>query len=76
MCNIKWEIQKVNLDSKFRSFLVWILIQKDNKDNKVFEKEFYTRKNKKERDRKDKVLQIIVQFAGTYLRKCLGNKVL
>ena len=27
-------------------------------------------------DKKDKVLQILVQFAGTYLRECPGNKVL
>ena len=30
----------------------------------------------KERDRKDKVLQIFVQFAGTYPRECPENKVL
>ena len=30
-------------------------------------------KNKKEKDRKDDGLQILVQFAGTYLRECLGN---
>ena len=34
------------------------------------------KRNKEERDRKDKVLQILVQFAGTYLRECPGNKVL
>ena len=37
-------IQIVNLDSKFRSFLVRILVRKDNTDNKVFKKEFYTKK--------------------------------
>ncbi len=33
----------VNSNGKFRSFLVWILIQKDNTD-KIFKKEFYTKK--------------------------------
>ena len=33
--------------------------------------EFYTKKQ--ERDRKDKVLQILVQFAGTYLREVGPN---
>ena len=31
-------IQTVNLNSKFRSFLVQIWVQKDNTDNKVFKK--------------------------------------
>ena len=34
------------------------------------------KRNEKERDRKDKVLQILVQFARTYQRECLGKKVL
>ena len=34
----------------------------------------FNKRNKKERDRKDKVLQILVQFAGTYLRECPGKK--
>ena len=38
----------VSLNSKFRSFLVRILIQKDNTDNKVFETNFIQR-NKKEK---------------------------
>ena len=58
----------MNLNSKFRSFLVRTLIRKDNTDNKVFLKEILYKRNKKERDRKDIVLQILVQFAGTYLR--------
>ena len=33
----------VSLNSKFRCFLVRILIRKDNTDNKVFKKEFYTK---------------------------------
>ena len=66
----------VGLNSKFLSFLVRILIRKDNTENKVFKKEFSTKKQKKKRDRKDKVLQIFVQFGGTYLRECPGNKVL
>ena len=38
------------------------MIQKDNTDNKVFKKKFYRKKKKnmKERDRKDKVLLILV----------------
>ena len=55
-------IQTVNLNNKSPSFLVWILVRKDNTDNKVFKRNFIQR-NKKERDRKDKVLQIFVQFA-------------
>ena len=34
------------------------------------------KRNEKERDRKDKVLQILVQFAGTYLGECPGKKVI
>ena len=37
-------IQTVNLNSKFRCFLVRILIRNDNTDNKVFKREFYTKK--------------------------------
>ena len=55
----------VSLNSKFRSFLVQILVRKDNTDNKVFFlKEILYKRNKKEKDRKDKVLQMLVQFAG------------
>ena len=32
------------------------MIQKDNTDNKVFKKKFYTKENKKERDRNDNAL--------------------
>ena len=48
------------LKSKFHSFLVQILIQKDNTDNNVFKKKSYTKKNMKERDSKDEVFQILV----------------
>ena len=65
----------VILNSKFRSFLVRILTRKDNTDNKFLKSNFIQR-NQKERDRKDKVLQIFVQFAGIYLKECPGNKVL
>ena len=34
-------------NSKFRSFQVRILIQKDNTDNKVFKREFYTKETRK-----------------------------
>ena len=37
----------VILNGKFRSFLVRILIEKDNTDNKVFKKEFHTKKTRK-----------------------------
>ena len=37
-------IQTVNLNSKFHSFLVRILVRKDNTDNKIFKREFYTKK--------------------------------
>ncbi len=40
-------IQTVNLNSKFRSFLVWMLIRNDNTDNKAFKKEFFTKETKK-----------------------------
>ena len=66
-------IQTVNLNSKFRSFLVRILIRKDNTDNKVFKREFYTKKAK-ERDRKNKVLQIFVQFAGNLSERVSGKQ--
>ena len=69
-------IQTISSNGKFHSFLVRILVRKDNTDNKVFLREFYTKetkKKKKERDRK--VLQILVQFARTYLTECPGNKV-
>ena len=42
----------VSSNGKFHSFLVWILIQNDNTDNKVFKKEFYTKETrKKEREK-------------------------
>ena len=37
-------IETVNLNCKFRSFLIRILALKYNTDNKVFKKEFYTKK--------------------------------
>ena len=63
----------LNLNSKFRSFLVRILSRKDNTDNKVFKRNFIQR-IKKERDRKDKVLQIIVQFAGNLSERVSGKQ--
>ena len=47
----------VILYSKFSSFLVRILIQIDNTNNKVLETKFIQR-NKKKKDGKNKVLQI------------------
>ena len=41
------ELSCVILNGKFRRFLVPILIQKDSTDNKVFEKEFYTKETRK-----------------------------
>ena len=49
----------VSSNGKFHSFLFRILIQKDNTDNKFLKRNFIQR-NKKERDRKDKVLKILV----------------
>ena len=43
VCNIK----RLSSNGKFRSFLVRILIQKDNTDNKVFKKEFYIKETRK-----------------------------
>ena len=53
----------MSFNSKFHSFQVWILIWKDNTDNKVFKGNFIQR-NKKERDRKDNVLQILSTICG------------
>ena len=66
----------VSLNSKFRSFLVRTLIRNDNTDNKVFEKEFYTKETRKKGTEKIKCCKFLVQFARTYLRECPGNKVL
>ena len=49
----------MNLNSKFRSFLVRILIQEDNKDDKIFETNFI-RKKQERKDEMDKALQILV----------------
>ena len=40
-------IEIENSNSKFHSFLVQILIQKDNTDYKVFQEEFYTKERRK-----------------------------
>ena len=79
-----FNFQAVISNNKFRSFLVRILIRKDNADNKVFLKGILYKRKKKEKDRKDKMLQIFVQFAGINLRErererereCRGNKFL
>ena len=55
LCNTKWY---VILNGKFRSFLVRILIQKDNTDNKVLKRNFIQKKQ--EKDRKDKASQTLV----------------
>ncbi len=68
-------IQTVNSNSKFRSFLVRILIRKDNTDNKVFKREFYTKETRKKGIEKIN-LQNLVKFTGTYLRECPIKKVL
>ena len=44
--SLRLKFQTVSLNSKFYSFLVRILIRKDNTDNKVFKREFYTKKKK------------------------------
>ena len=65
----------VSSNGQFRCFLVRILIRKDNTENKVFKKESYTKETRK-KGIKNKVVQIFVQFAGTFLRECPGNKFL
>ena len=45
----------VSSNGKFPSFLVRILVQKDNTDNKVFKKEFYTKETRKKEIKKIKV---------------------
>ena len=35
------QYQTVSSNGEFLSILVWILIKKDNTNNKVFEREFY-----------------------------------
>ena len=57
-------------NSKFRRFLVRILIQKDNTDNKIFKREFYTKETRKKGKEKIKCCKFLVQFAGTYLWEC------
>ena len=47
MCNIRRKVHTVSLNIKFRSFLVRTLVRKDNSDNKVFKKEFYTKETRK-----------------------------
>ena len=47
------------LNSKLRSFLFRILIQKDNTDDNVFETNFIQNKQES-KDGKDKALQILV----------------
>ena len=64
----------ISLNSKFRSFLVWILIPKDNTDNKVFKREFYTKETRKKGIEKIKCCKFLVQFDGTYLRECPGKQ--
>ena len=58
----------VSLNSKFCSFLVRILIRKDNTDNKVFKREFYTKESRKKGIEKIKYCKFLVQFAGAYQR--------
>ena len=62
-------IQTVNLNSKFRSFLVRILVQEDNTENKVLKMNFIQKKQ--ERDWKDKVQQIF----STICRKLIWESV-
>ena len=49
---------------------------KDNTDNKVFKKEFYTKETRKKEIERIKCCKFLVHFAGTHLRECPGNKVL
>ena len=63
-------IQTVNLNSKFRSFLVRVLVRKDNTDNKVLKKEFYTKKESDE----DKVLQIFSTICRNLSERVSGKQ--
>ena len=64
----------MSLNSKFCSFLIRILIRKDNTDNKVFKRQFYTKEMRKKGIEKIKCCKFFVQFTGTFLKECLGNK--
>ena len=65
-------IQTISLYSKFSSFLVQILIRKDNKDNKVFKWNLIQKEQ--ERKEKDKVWQLFVQFAGNLSERVSGKQ--
>ena len=58
----KTVIQTASLNSKFRSFLVRILIQKDNTCNKVLKKEFYTKETSKKGIEKIKCCEFQFNF--------------
>ena len=62
----------MSLNSKFRSFPVRILVRKDNIDNEVFKREFYTKE--KEKDRKDKVLQICTTICWNLPERVSGKQ--
>ena len=68
-------IQIVSLNSKLHSFLVRILVRKDNTDNKPFKREFHTKETRKKGIEKIKCCKFLVQLARN-LFECPGNKVL
>ena len=63
----------VILNNKFRSFQVRRLIQKDNTDNKVLERNFIQKKQER-KDGKDKALQILVKFARLIWERVSGKQ--
>ena len=63
-----------NSNSKFRSFLVRILVRKDNTDIKVFKRELYTKEIRKKGIEKIRVLQILVQFVGNLSESVSGKQ--
>ena len=67
-------IQTVNLNSKFCSFQVRILIRKDNTDNKVCKKECYTKETRQKGIEKIKCCKFLVQFAGNLSERVSGKQ--
>ena len=67
-------IQIVNLNSKFCSILVRILVRKDKRDNKVFKRNFIQRNKKKKGIEKIKYCKFLEQFAGNLSGRMSGKQ--
>ena len=71
------ELYLVILNSVFRTFLVRILIQKDNTNDKIFENKFYIKPNKtKQKTEKKKYCKFVIICGKLSVKKCPLNKVL